>query len=283
MSQAQPAPHSAPEMLPADLLAALARLQPRATPVEVLPGGRTNRVLRAGALALKLYDPAAGSPLFPNLPEAEASALALLAPAGLAPRLRASGPGWMICDLVPGRPWSRDPAAAAATLARLHRHPVPQQGFRSLPTGSAALAADAARVAAGLSGLPPLPGVPPMAPLPAPRLVHGDAVAGNLIESAQGVVLIDWQCPGLGDPVDDLAAFLSPAMQRLYRGAPLDDAERAAFLAAYGDPGTVARYRRLAPLLHWRLAAHCLWRARRGDAGYAEAARLELVLARPLA
>jgi hypothetical protein len=65
-------------------------------------------------------------------------------------------------------------------------------------------------------------------------------------------------------------------MQQLYRGRPLSAGETAAFLAAWPRGAEVARYRLLAPLLHWRLAAHCAARARRGDAGYGDALRLEL-------
>lgn len=263
-------------VFPPDLRAALACLVPPGTPVTPLSGGRTNRVFAVGGIVAKLYAPEATSPLFPNDAGAEARALVLLAPLGLAPTLRASGPGWLLCEALSGPTWRRDPVAAALALARLHRIDPPPPGFRTLPTGSRDLAADARRVAAGVKGLPPLPAPPADPNLAAPRLVHGDAVAGNLIETPTGVLLIDWQCPGLGDPAEDLAAFLSPAMQRLYRGAPLTANERAAFLSAYGEPETVARYHSLAPLLHWRLAAHCLWRATRGDAGYAEAAQLEL-------
>lgn len=260
---------------PPDLRAALARLVLPGTPTVPLSGGRTNRVFAVGDVIAKLYSPEAASPLFPNDAAAEARAMTLLAPTGLAPALRATGTGWLICDALPGPTWQRDPAAAADALRHLHNIP-PPPGFRALPSGSQAVAADARRVAAGVMGLPPLPVLPEASDLAAPRLVHGDAVAGNMIETADGVVLIDWQCPGLGDPAEDLAAFLSPAMQQLYRGAPLTPDERATFLAAYGEPETLRRYHTLAPLLHWRLAAHCLWRAARGDPGYARAARLEL-------
>jgi hypothetical protein len=68
-------------------------------------------------------------------------------------------------------------------------------------------------------------------------------------------------------------------MQWLYRGAPLSADETSAFLSAYGNPATIARYRALAPVLHWRIAAHCAWRAARGDTDYAQAMRLESALA----
>jgi aminoglycoside phosphotransferase (APT) family kinase protein len=135
--------------------------------------------------------------------------------------------------------------------------------------GSAAIRAHGAGFAGDLPA-PPDPGVPPPA---RPRLVHGDAVPGNLIATPAGaVVAIDWQCPAAGDPADDLSLFLSPAMQRLYRGAPLSAGERARFLAAYPDRTTVERFLALEPLLAWRIAAHCRWRARRGEADYARVA-----------
>ena len=90
-----------------------------------------------------------------------------------------------------------------------------------------------------------------------------------------GLTLIDWQCPASGDPTEDIATFLSPAMQRLYRGTILSEAEREAFLAAYPDPAIVARYRALKSVYRWRMAAHCLWKAERGASDYAGALRLE--------
>ena len=99
---------------------------------------------------------------------------------------------------------------------------------------------------------------------------------GNIIATPNGPVLIDWQCPARGDPAEDLATFLSPAMHWLYRGKLPDEAERAQFLDAYPDPVVVDRYLRLAPLFRWRMAAHCLWKAERGAADYATALKLEL-------
>ncbi len=236
-----------------------------------LQGGRSNRVWRAGSVVVKQYRPETATPLFPNDPASEAAALRHLGPE-LAPRYRASGAGWLAYDFLSGPNWQDDSAAVARLLARLHRAP-PPEGLRTLPMGGAALAGHAAGFAP--PGLPPCPTVPSV-DLPDPVLVHGDPVPGNIVVTAQGVRLIDWQCPGLGDPVDDLALFLSPAMQWLYRGAPLTGAEVAAFLDAYPDRATVGRYRALRPLLHWRIAAHCAYRAARGDAAYAEALRLEL-------
>jgi aminoglycoside phosphotransferase (APT) family kinase protein len=59
--------------------------------------------------------------------------------------------------------------------------------------------------------------------------------------------LIDWQCPAVGDPCEDIAIFLSPAMQLAYRGTVLSRAEEQVFLTAYSDASTLKRYANIAP------------------------------------
>ena len=243
-------------------------------PWQTLPGGRTNRLWRVGDLVLKRHDPAAASPLFPNSASDEARALTLLASTGLAPRLRAAGPDWVIYDHLPGGTAPPAPAAVARMLGRLHALTLTAGTFRAVPNGSAALLAQARGIARGLD-LPAPPPDPGLTPAP-PATVHGDAVAGNVIDGPDGPALIDWQCPGQGEAAEDIAAYLSPAMMWLYSGRILSPAERADFLSAYPDRATVARFHALEPLYRWRMAAHCAWRARRGDADYARALRLEL-------
>ena len=260
--------------------AALRAIDPAAAglPWLALPGGRSNRLWRRGDLVIKLHDPVAASPLFPNDARAEARALAQFSPLGLAPQPCAGGADWLIYRHVAGSTWDprapgADPAAVARMLGRLHRAAPPKAGFRPLPNGSAAILAQAQGFApADLPAPPPDPGIAPADPV----CVHADAVAGNIIVTPQGPVLIDWQCPGLGCGAEDLAAFLSPAMHWLYTGSCLTADQSAAFLAGYPDAITRARYAALAPVLHWRIAAHCAWKARRGDADYAQALRLEL-------
>ncbi len=248
-----------------------------------LRGGRSNRLWRVGARVVKLYRPGGRvSPLFANAPHAEAAVLDHLAGTGLAPRLR--GRIWtpagdcVVYDYQPGASWRAGPAPVGRLLARLHalRGPAleadPGGAARLIRHTRAMLAACGGAAARRLAAQAPRPAAPPLRRL---ALVHGDAVPGNVIVTRDGPVLIDWQCPARGDPCTDLALFLSPAMQHLYRGRPLADAERAAFLAAYGAPATRIRYRALAPLLHWRIAAHCLWRARRGAPGFRRAFDLE--------
>jgi aminoglycoside phosphotransferase (APT) family kinase protein len=94
-------------------------------------------------------------------------------------------------------------------------------------------------------------------------LVHTDCGPGNLVRARHGLVLIDWQCPGRGDPVEDIACFLSPAMMILYEAAPHSPAARDAFLAAYPDRAAVARYERDGLAWHYRIGGYCVWRAHR--------------------
>lgn len=265
--------------VPAPLIRAVQRCNPALAGVNWVPlqGGRSNHLWQVGDWVVKLYDPAAASPLFPNDSAAEARALRLFAPFGFAPHLRAKGAGWLAYDHVPGRAWIGSPALVAQTLFRLHQLPANNARFRALPSGSNALIAQGAAVVVACQGtLPPPPPLASVAPVRRPCLIHGDAVPGNIIMGPAGLTLIDWQCPALGDATEDLAAFLSPAMQWLYRGAILDISEVEAFLAAYPDSQTVSRYRALAPVYHWRMAAHCLWKAERGATDYATALQLEL-------
>ena len=107
-------------------------------------------------------------------------------------------------------------------------------------------------------------------------------VRGNILVNGAELTLIDWQCPAIGDACDDLATFLSPAMQSVNGNAPLSPAQEDAVLSAYGNAAVSRRYRILAPAYHWRMAAYCLWKAERGHVEYAAGARLERARLQPV-
>lgn len=284
-----PLPADPPGNPPADLIARLRRhrILPGAPRPVALAGGRTNRVWRLrGELydfVLKLYDAGAATPLFANDPVREAACLAALCAQGLAPAPVAGDPQaetpWILYRHLPGARWVQGPAAVARLLARVHAHP-PPPGLPAAPGGSAALSRQTLEIlslcrsgqADDLRLLEP-PGT--VAAAGRTRLLHGDPVPGNIVVQGTRATLIDWQCPALGDPVEDLALFTSPAMQLIYRGAPLSHAETDAFLTAYPDRTVVARYHALRPWHHWRMAAYCLYQAARGRPGYAEGLDLE--------
>ncbi len=243
----------------------------------LLAGGYRNEVrrLRQGRAWVieKRYgagDPVP-NPMYPNLPDAEASALRLLAPLGLAPELLHHAPGTLTYRYVPGRTWRPGRRATLAAVAELLHavHTVPvSDGFRPLcrsagearDHGDAMLAAVRDYGPAGMA-LRLRPERVATDPVHTASLVHTDCGPGNIVRSGGRLVLIDWQCPGLGDPVEDLACLLSPAMLVLYACRPLSPAAVGAFLDAYPDRDTVARYRRDADAWHFRIAGYCAWRA----------------------
>ncbi len=153
-------------------------------------------------------------------------------------------------------------------MARLLKckHGLALEGFRLLATEPAAIHAQGdwlirdledddhvARLRAGR---------PKPISLPASRLafVHTDAGPGNLIEGPEGLRLIDWQCPGMGDPVEDLFSFLAPCFQILFQHAPLTAEERGDFLAAYGDAEVAARLEVMTQFYAYRMLAYCCLR-----------------------
>ena len=261
-----------------------------------LRGGRTSRVWRveraAGAVVVKLCD-GPSTPLFPNDPAAELGALRRLRGTGLAPRPLGGAStrlgAVLAYEHVPSE-GPAEPEAAARALARLHALPPPPGARRPPPLRArlegllAALVAPPPALVSAARGPEPeaARGPEPEAVQGLERaavaraFLHGDPTPGNALAAGGGCVLIDWQCPAAGDPCEDLAILLSPAMRRLEGLAPLCPARERAVLAAYGSPalaGRLAGSRRMRRAL---LAAHCLWRAERGWPGAREAAAAEL-------
>lgn len=233
-----------------------------------LVGGRSNTLWRVGDIVVKQYAPTAASALFPNDPLAEVQALQAFSSHSLAPEFAAQGSGWLAYHYIQGETWRQDVEIVASLLGRLHQNPL-TQSFRESPDISKQTLDILAECQSSFT-VPEAPNIPL-----ARQTIHGDAVAGNIICGTKGAVLIDWQCPAIGDPIEDIAIFLSPAMQSLYRGKPLTAQEKDGFLHRYPNPATVSRYHAMAPLLHARIAAHCLWKAERGNADYGAAFRLE--------
>ncbi|MEN9647186.1 MAG: hypothetical protein RL238_3855 [Actinomycetota bacterium] len=246
----------------------------------LLTGGYRNQVWKvrtpSGFVIEKDYaeDPGDANPMYPNLPDHEAVAMAHLAGTGCAPELVSYRPpadhhgAQVIYRYVAGTQWRRGVADVAALLGTVHRLPAPR-GLRRLHRSAAeALAhADAMVGATPSSAAAALTRVRPVGVSSAPprrlSLVHTDCGPGNIVRARHGLVLIDWQCPGVGDAVEDVACFLSPAMMILYDTPPHTAAASERFLAAYGDDAVVSRYRRDGVAWHHRIAAYCVWRSHR--------------------
>ncbi len=263
-------------------------LVPPSARFETLYGGRTNRVWKVlggtNDAVLKLYCAPFDNPLFRNDAKLEASCLQALKDTGFVPNMRATGvfedANWVFYDHAPGAPWQDGVSGVAHLLRALHETPVGIDAPKGC-NGSDDLGSHARRILADcqsrlkdrLERHEPQTHIAPVSQL---CLIHGDPVSGNILVSSTGLTLIDWQCPAKGDPCEDLAIFLSPAMQQIYRGKPLTKTETAAFLTDYGRPQITARYNALRPWYAWRMAAYCLWRAENGAPDYAAGFDLEL-------
>lgn len=255
---------------------------------QALSGGRSNFAWKLTpsasrqAVVVKLYKGPARNPLFPNEPEAEAELLRVLEPTGIAPQLLSAFQSPLgACNIyshIPGQSWSSDAGQVGACMKRLHQMP-PPDGLRRVPDGSEQLAAQTAAILSRCTSSEYLGALKPEGTVAATQqtvLLHGDIVPGNLISNESGLHLIDWQCPAIGDPCEDIAIFLSPAMQHVYRGIPLGSVSNKAFFDAYACAKTQSRYTALAPWYHWRMAAYCQWQTENGQADYAHGRDLEV-------
>ncbi len=265
--------------------------------VTPLAGGYWNQVARVRGdgfdWVAKVFAQAAGERLFPILPDDEARALQVLDGLGAAPafvdyRPRVGElPAVLVYAWVDGGQWEEGAAEVALLFRRVHA--VRPDGFREVATGSVGILEQAERLLAGadpadaaaLRALRPERRVQPAARR---SLIHADAGPGNIIVGADGPRLIDWQCPAIGDPAEDVFTFLSPSFQVLYGHEPLRSDERSDFLAAYDDPAVEGRLAALSPALAYRIAAYsAARRVELADADPAGAARyaraLDLALA----
>lgn len=269
-----------------DLRAHVAACAPWTTDASwsVLFGGRTNTAWQVNngqnALILKLYRAESTNPLFPNGANAEALMLGHLSGLAISPELigtfDSATTKAILYHAIPGKPWQSDTAKVAEMMRYLHGLAIPE-GLRTLPNGSLDILAHAEAILRVTGQTQDITRLRPNLDVPAcdrTALLHCDIVPGNLIENQSGLHLIDWQCPGVGDPCEDIAIFLSPAMQLLYRGSPLSAEETTSFLEAY--PEHRARYQSLASAYHYRMAAYCQWKVEQGVAEYAAGKDAEL-------
>jgi thiamine kinase len=243
---------------------------PFGTAVEETPlsGGYWNTVVKLDLgdgrrWVAKRFAAASDNPYFPNHPDAEAAATLLVAGLGISSEPVAYMPEarLLVTEFLDGPSWDGSVGEAARLLRRVHA--IEPVGLRQVPVGPARILAHARAILEWGGATLDLAVPRPAGEGRAGSLVHTDCGPGNMISSPQGLRLIDWQCPGDGDPVEDLACFTSPAMQILYRRAPLTRPDVDSFLDSYDHAQTIDRFRALRPAYHWRIAAYCAARANR--------------------
>ncbi|HKY46683.1 MAG TPA: phosphotransferase [Acidimicrobiia bacterium] len=253
-----------------EMLALLGRATNERIVITKLAGGYRNFIHRVEGedldCVVKQYAPPDDNPLFPLLFEDEWRSLSAFEQYGIAPRLIATDPDRRLLAyrFIPGDVWDGDLVGLGALLSKVGQVPAPGW-LRKLPSGVGELRAHTIRILAEVADPPG--GLldhfdVPEGSFPT-RLVHTDCGPGNVIGGSGQYVLVDWQCPGRGDPVEDLAAATSPGVQILYGRVPLGKADVDELLVSYGDANATERYRWKAPLYSARFAAYCAWRIER--------------------
>ena len=274
--------------------------------LELLMGGFWNRVYRLRSKenasmdwVVKQFAQVPVNPMFPILPTSEYAALQFLQGHGCAPKPIAfisDSPigSLLVYEYVQGTSWNGDLEAAATLLARVQRIPIDAfaiHAFRKLPTESPELLKHAdemlqrhpSALSASVLELRPRVALQSAHLCRREFLVHTDCAPGNMVSSPHGLRLIDWQCPGIGDGLQDVVTFLSPAMQVLYGYPVLTDAQERQFLDAYvaalcssgsDTQETHARFHGIRNSHHYRFAAYCAMRAQDTAASDQKTSRL---------
>jgi thiamine kinase-like enzyme len=250
-------------------------------------GGRTNIVWRLTGekdLICKLYLETKNNPLFNNSPEAEYASLLCLDGSNIAPKpykyLKTPFGEILLYNYIKGQTWSHDVDAVSELLSRTRKHK-PPKGLRILSNFPSDIKQNGFEIINKLNNyhknklikICPDVSISDIEPV----LLHTDVVPGNLILGDNGLRLIDWQCPAIGDPIVDIVMFLSPGMHEIYGSGKLSMKDHEAFLMSLTSE-LRNRYNTIGTLYHWRLAAYCFWKAEQGFIEYENAALAEIDL-----
>ena len=250
-------------------------------------GGQTNKVWRLTGekdLICKLYLETKTNPLFNNIPEAEYRCLLWLEGSNIAPKpykfLKTPFGEVLLYNFISGETWSHDVKAVSELLTRIRNHKCPK-GLRTLSNLPSDIKQTGFEIINKLNSfhknklikICPDVSISDIEPV----LLHTDVVPGNLILGDNGLRLIDWQCPAIGDPIVDIMMFLSPGMHEIYGPGKLSMKDHEAFLMSLTS-NLRNRYNIIGPLYHWRLAAYCFWKAEQGFIEYENAALAEIDL-----
>jgi len=253
----------------------------------VQTGGQTNKVWRLVGekdLICKLYLETKTNPLFNNTPEAEYKCLLWLDGSDIAPKpykyLKTPFGKVVLYNYIKGETWSHDVETVSELLTRIRKHKFPK-GLRILSNKLTDIKQTGLEIINKLNSdhqnklnmICPDVSISDIEPV----LLHTDVVPGNLILGHEGLRLIDWQCPAIGDPIIDIMMFLSPGMHEIYGSGKLSMRDHEVFLMSLSSD-LRNRYNIIGPLYHWRLAAYCFWKAEQGFVEYENAALAEINL-----
>jgi thiamine kinase len=221
-------PHTR-ELMLAEALAHVPGYRRSSSAIEIseLPGGSVNRSYEvstpAGRFVLRLSRGPDAWLTSDRSVEREVHRIA--SEAGIAPRVVHANDRWSITEYVAGRLWEEadfaNPERLAAlgdALRRLHELPAPSCGRFDLLEALEGYAervgaqirdpADTDNVVHYLSNAATAWRISGAAERPL-AILHHDLHGSNIIESGRGLVLIDWECAAVSDPLLDIACILS--------------------------------------------------------------------------
>ena len=245
--------------------------------VQRLPGGTVNEVYRVdsarGSFVLRLDGPQWRRPGVDRARELALHRCA--AAAGLAPRIVGAWPeaGVLVTEFLAGQCWLDAHFGDASALVRLGEtlqllHALaPPASPAVAPFDPLPIAMHYATLAAGTPTLDAQGRTQLLATLEAALqrlaaarapacIIHGDLVAGNLLQTGARLWLLDWEYAQLADPLFDVACVLA------YHPAAWP--QRGLLLAAAGLETPAAR-ERLADAIHVYQALTWLWHQARGE------------------
>ncbi|WP_420861717.1 aminoglycoside phosphotransferase family protein [Algirhabdus cladophorae] len=275
---------------PQDVVAAAAAFGASADPTDWIgqSGAHSNQVWSVAvgnkSAIVKLFPMAWHNPLFDNTAALEAQALTHLHHLNLAPKLIGSvncpTGEIVIYEKISGTVGRSPENLVGALLSQVHKTAL--ENWPSLPK-----AANTAEIFQNiLQNIPYAPrkklalvtkkitwGACDQNPN---KLIHFDPTPANIVFDGSSAHLIDWQTPKWGDPVHDVALYLSPSMRLNYGYLPIDETAEAEFFCGYGDPDLRDRWQRVKPQFSAILAAYVAWRIDQGFACHPDAFEAEL-------
>lgn len=252
-----------------------------------LDGGSTNAVYLVTLapsgvkVVLKVSTEGSDTPLFENRPQTEWRLLCALSTIGVAPMpisklSLGDGEFALAYHFVEGKLGARSPSALAGVLRTTHESsPVFSLQTRVMNAPDLLVQSDQLlSVPLPKWAVALKPKRPVQLPKIKPRLIHSDPIFNNIVTDKNGkTVLIDWQCPALGDPLEDIAHATSTGMAEAYSAPPPFDVWDV--LEEYGEQSLTMRASSCLPLYSWRMLCYCHWQASQGHTRYAAAVEHE--------
>ena len=254
-----------------------------------LSGGHSNCLWRVetltGTIVVKSYPKVWNNPVFGNSPELESLSLELFAPLNVSPAKLGGGTADGAAFLVYEHLNQVDKPVCTEEVGRLLRQ------VHKVDLSKSSLGNVAAQAPNPIISLLQTDTIWPeklkMALEEAQQniskskvrcLLHGDPTLSNIVQSENGLRLLDWQCPRLGDPCWDIAVFMSPAMRMAYGHSEIISEEADQFFYGYGEQTVRDRFETKQTSYSAIFAAYSFLQMQKGQLEYTTGFEAEMAL-----